>query len=248
MTSGSDGIAVGRLDHRLGEGPGAVDGEAVEAHEGLVVEPVDGGLVGVVGQQHVVDERDPLAEVVEGGQLADDRQRGVGVARGVVGDVGEVLDLAHDVVAEVADEAAVQRGQVVEHRRAVALEHPLDGGEDALVGGHALGQVTGDLEDAVAQHQRGERVAAHERPPAPALAVLDGLEQEAGLVVTAQPGEGGDGRDQVGEQLPPHGHDGVVGGEAGGTPRGWGAARGPQASRTSELVDSSGPNARKKQE
>ena len=54
--------------------------------------------------------------MVEGGQLADDLDHGVGVAGGVGRDVGQVLDLADDVVAEVADEAAVQRRQVVEHR------------------------------------------------------------------------------------------------------------------------------------
>ena len=53
----------------------------------------------------------------------------------------------------------------------------------------------------------GRGPTADERPAAPALAVLDRLEQEAGLVVAAQPGEGGDRRDQVGQQLAPDRHD-----------------------------------------
>ena len=41
---------------------------------------------------------------------------GVGIAEVVGGDVREVLDLADDVVAEVADEPAVQRRQLGQHR------------------------------------------------------------------------------------------------------------------------------------
>ena len=57
-------------------------------------------------------EHDALAPVVEGAQLADDVEDGVGKAEVVTGDVGQMLHLSHDVVAQVPDEPAVQRWQV----------------------------------------------------------------------------------------------------------------------------------------
>ena len=59
-----------------------------------------------------IPERDPLAPVVEHRELADDAEHGVGQAQVVLGDLGQALDLAHHVVAEVADEAAVQGRQL----------------------------------------------------------------------------------------------------------------------------------------
>ncbi len=61
--------------------------------------------------------------------------------------VGEVLDLAHHVVAEIPDEAPVQRGQTGENGRTVGAEHGVDGGEDPLVGArlHLGGQLEGAL-------------------------------------------------------------------------------------------------------
>ena len=61
-------------------------------------------------------------------------------------------------------------------------EDVLDGGEDPLVERHAGGQRARRLDVPAAGDEGGERVAADEAPAAPALAVLDGLEQEAGLV------------------------------------------------------------------
>ena len=132
-----------------------------------------------------------------------------------MGDVGQVLDLAHDVVAEVADEPAVQRRQLGQRRRPVDGEQGLDGGQDAAGrGGTERRDVAVDLDPAAAGDERGRRRPADERPAAPALAVLDRLEQEARAPSpAAQPAEGGDRRDQVGEQLAPHGHDGVVAGQ-----------------------------------
>ena len=48
--------------------------------------------------------------------------------------------------------------------------------------GTSTRQLAGDLDLAVAQQQRGDRIAPDEREAAPALAVLDGLEQEPGPV------------------------------------------------------------------
>ena len=68
------------------------------------------------------------------------------------------------------------------------------------------------LDVPAARHERHRRAAADERPPAPALAVLDRLEQEAGLV-TDQLDERRDRRLEIAEHLGPHGDDGVLGGE-----------------------------------
>ena len=52
-----------------------------------------------------------MAPVVERRHRADDVQHRVRQPGLVVADVGQVLDLAHDVEAEVADHAADERGQ-----------------------------------------------------------------------------------------------------------------------------------------
>ena len=103
---------VGRVDERLVERDGPVARQQVQASDGVVVLLVDLGVGEVVEHPGVGDERDPLPPVVERGQLADDRQHALGQPLVVVGHVREALDLAHDVVAEVADEPAVQRRQV----------------------------------------------------------------------------------------------------------------------------------------
>ena len=81
-------------------------------------------------------EHHPLAPVVEGGQLADDRQDGVGVAEVVGRRVGQVLDLPDHVVAEVADQAGVQRRQVGEVGRVEGVEDGLEGGQHPAGAAH----------------------------------------------------------------------------------------------------------------
>jgi len=55
--------------------------------------------------------------MVDGHQLADDRHDPVGKAPVVVGHVREVLNLADDVVTQVANEPTVERGQSFDVRR-----------------------------------------------------------------------------------------------------------------------------------
>ena len=57
---------------------------------------------------------DPLAPVVEGGQLADHRDDGVGMPEIVGGRRRQPLDLPDDVVAEIADQAAMKRGELID--------------------------------------------------------------------------------------------------------------------------------------
>ena len=79
-----------------------------------------------VNDEDVGQERDPLPPMVECGQLADDGQKGVGVAGVIRRGDGEVLDLTDHLVAERAHEAAVERRQVVDHRRPEPLGQRLD--------------------------------------------------------------------------------------------------------------------------
>ena len=62
--------------------------------------------------------------------------------------------LPHDVVAEVAHEAAVQGRQVVGHRGAVGGEDGLDGGQDALVQRDALGEAAAQQSQAIEAEQK----------------------------------------------------------------------------------------------
>ncbi len=96
--------------------------------------------VGAGADQHVLDQVDPLAEVVEGGDVAGQRHDGVGQA-GVGGrDVGEPLDLPHDVVAQPADDPAVEGRQVGQPGRPEPGQQRLEGAEGAPVVGQAGGQ------------------------------------------------------------------------------------------------------------
>ena len=151
-----------------------------------------------------------------------------GKPRSSVGHVGQPLDLAHHVVAEVADQAAVQRREVGQRGRPVVAERGLDGGEDALVerdGRVDRGAVV-DADVAAVGREAWPLAAADERPATPALAVLDGLEQEAGLVA-AQPGEGRDRRDRGRPPARARPARRCSRGPARGTRRGWDVPRSP---------------------
>ena len=103
-------IVVGRRrgNGRVGKWATELDGVGADAHRGRVVLVVDlrrrqaehGNALHHVG---------PLAPVVEGHERTDDAHHGVGQAELVGGHVVQPFDLAHDVVAEVADDAALQR-------------------------------------------------------------------------------------------------------------------------------------------
>ena len=81
--------------------------------------------------------------MVERGDVAGDREHRVGQAEIVGRHVGEPLDLAHDVVPEVADDTTVERRQVVELRGAVGGEQGFERGERTLVGGDSRAAARG---------------------------------------------------------------------------------------------------------
>ncbi len=186
--------------------------------------------------------------MVEGGDVAGERQHGVGEAEIVVGHVGEVLDLSHHVVPEVADDAAVERWKLRDRRCPVPRQQRLDGRERPLVRRDAGGEHTIDLDVAPANDERARRVAPEEREPPPPLGVLDRLEEESRSAVgvgTDELHERRDGRLEVSEDLAPHRDDGVIASEraevvARGPDRPGRAHRGPGSEPS--------PNARKKQE
>ena len=69
-------------------------------------------------------------------ELAYDRDDGVRDGRGRRAGRLQALDLAHDVVAQIADETPVQRGELLEGRRAEPFQERLDAPEDAVVTRH----------------------------------------------------------------------------------------------------------------
>ena len=113
---GHDVVGSRRLQGRPTQRTGQVGGQVVEARPGRVEGGRGLGLAPVLAHDDVVHQHDTLAPVVEGAQLPDHVQHGVGEAGVVTGHVGEMLDLAHDVVAQIPHEPAVQRGQVGQDR------------------------------------------------------------------------------------------------------------------------------------
>ena len=160
-------------------------------------------------EEDVLDQIEALPVVVERGDVTGQRQHRVGPALRVRRDVRQVLDLAHDVVPEVADDAAVERWQLSEARRAVPAQQRLDRRERAAIERDA-GRDRAERLDLVAPHDEREgRVPPDEREAAPVLTVLDRLEQEA-VAVADELDERGHRRLEVGQHLAPDRDDGVL--------------------------------------
>ena len=104
------------LEWRPSQGTSQVGGELVETRPSRVERGRGLGVAPALPDHHVVHQDDALAPMVEGTQLPDDVQDGIGETGVVTGHVRQVLDFAHDVVAEIAHEPAVQWGEVVEER------------------------------------------------------------------------------------------------------------------------------------
>ena len=88
------------------------------------------------------------------------------------------LDIAHAVVAEVADQPAIEARQAFDRRNAVALLEGLDEGQRVLdLAGLGLDAI-GSHADAVVLHaQHGAAWQADDRIAPPLLAALNGFEQ-----------------------------------------------------------------------
>ncbi len=157
-----------------------------------------------------------MAPVVEGGQLADHGHEGVGLAEIVLGDAREVLHLPHDVIAQVSDQAGVQRRQVRQLRRLERLEDRLERRQDAGLACHTAGgrgveiERAGGADGAPHGPDDGQRVAADERVPPPALASFHRFEQEP-VPVPHDPQEGADRGQRVRNQFAPYRDDAMLG-------------------------------------
>ena len=105
---------------RFGEGLGEALFEAVEAAEGIGV----GGVGCSVARRRVGgdDEVDLFLDVVEGEDLVEEHEVGVGDVEFVGGERGEALDLADDVVGEEADGSGGEGRQAGEAGGGVAGE------------------------------------------------------------------------------------------------------------------------------
>ena len=122
-----------------------------------------------------------------------------------------MLDLTHDVVAEVTHHPALQRRQVGDDRRAIGGDQRIERGEHALIERNIGRQRRAAERDAtVAQFERRDRVATNEAVARPALAVLDGFEQEA-LTIADQLEVCGYRGFKVAQHFRPHRHHRVVG-------------------------------------
>ena len=150
--------------------------------------------------------------MIEDGEGADQTHDRVGHAVVVGGNIGQVLDLSHHVVAEEACEATEQRGQILDLGRGVRGEELLESDEHSLIGGKVDAGVAGDRHPAVAQHEGCHWITADEGEPAPALTVLDRLEDETGIIAD-ELHESRDRGLQIGQHLGPHRHHRVFGGE-----------------------------------
>ncbi len=204
----------------LGRRTHAVDGQLVEAGLGVGMGTLEVVVAPRRVDHHVVDQHHPLAPVVEGGELSDDGQDGVGLPEVVWRRVRQVLDLPDHVVAEVADEPGVQRRQVGQVRRVERAQDRLERGQDPVRAGDPAAAQGVEIEVAPGRHvgavghDGGQRVAADERVATPALTAFHRFEQEAARVTGADDlEEGRDRGDGVGHQLAPHRHDPVPPGE-----------------------------------
>ena len=103
-----------------------------------------------------------MPEVVEGGDLSREAEHRVGHALVVGRHRRQPFDLAHGVVAEPADDAAVEGRELRDLRRADTREQRLDRGEAARVGRHARGRLAVEELDAVTAHDQ-RRARDHDR-------------------------------------------------------------------------------------
>ena len=219
---------------RLGDASGAAGaGTAPRRRSRISAIVARGALVGGVDAALVVGEgagedRQLVAQVVEDEHRVGDHQRHVGQAERVGVGLAERLDRAHQVVAEEADGAAGEGRQVLDRGRlegaeargdgAVGVGRRLDCGRLGAGGGLAAPL----RERAVAPAQDRAGAEADERVAAD-LALLGGLEQEAGRALGlagAQLEEGRDRRLAVVDEAGPDRDDVALAGQLAGLARG----------------------------
>ena len=111
-------IGLRRRNRHVGERAGEVGNGPFDATDRCVVCLIE--RVDVHPQnRNAFDEVDTLTPVIERSERADDAHCRVGQLTIVAGHIGKPLDLAHDVVTEIAHDATLQRRQIGDDRRAI---------------------------------------------------------------------------------------------------------------------------------
>ena len=150
-----------------------------DARHGLPVGLVDAraGRRAVVAHG-VGDDRDGVLQVVEDEHRVGQQEGHLGQAQVVGRRVGQALEVADEVVGEVAHEGAGERGQLAGRRRVRLGDQRGGGGEGVVAGRLAAHAVALDREQAVAKADHGARADAQKGVAPQPLPLLGALEQE----------------------------------------------------------------------
>ncbi len=137
--------------------------------------------------------------MIEGQNLVEEEQAGVGDAELVLGNGWQPFDLAHGIVGKEANGAGGEGGQSRQTRGLVAAERVAKHGEDVAfnVGGLAA---FGDGDLTPTRYYALERREPDEGVPADLLAALDRFEEKALALRPRRAQEGRDGRFQIGHE------------------------------------------------
>ena len=158
------------------------------------------------------DEQDFLLDVVEGEDLVEEHEAGVGHAEVVGGRLGQALDLADDIVGKEANGSGGEGRKAGNAGGRVAVEGVAEEGED--VAGDAAGAaVLGDFDGCPVRDDAAAGADADVGVAAEVFAAFDGFEEETLGLGCGEAEEGGDGGFEVGGEGAVERDEGVCGGE-----------------------------------
>ena len=167
-----------------------------------------GGAIADVGQD---DDIERLRDVVEDHEPVVEGEAQIGERTVVRGGVGEILDVPDRVVGRIPDDAAGERGELVDVGRAEGGHAALELGERIVrfkllrAAGEAVA-ADGDLPPTGLEEE--ERIGA-EKAVAPHLLSADDALEQAATGAGVESGEGRQRCQPVGEQSAPHRHEAV---------------------------------------
>ena len=170
------------------------------------------GDVGALLDVGVADDLDRVEDVVEKNDRVEEHEAHIRQAERTLRPVRQILDVAHDVVGEVADGSADERrfllGQAGNGGGLRPADEPLEL-RNRIVGGILVDLlVVLILHDAFGALEHARRREAEQRVTADLLAARHALEQET-IFLIAEAQHRRDGRERVGQQLTAHGNDGA---------------------------------------
>ena len=172
-----------------------------------------GGLGLVAAEVGGDDEEDFLLDVVEGENLIEEHEAGVGHAEVVGGGLGQALDLADDVVRKKADGSGGKGRKAGNAGGRVSVEGVAEESED--VAGDAAGAaVLGDFDGIAVRDNAAAGADADVGVAAEMLAAFDGFEEETLGLGSGDAEKGGDGGFEVGGEGAVERDEGMGAGEA----------------------------------